>query len=320
MTYIKNTVLVYLFLMCILPMVSGCSGKLPNQIRHPSFTPSQQPILKLTETLVPSLVPTETATHTSIPTVTPTPSLTVTPTLLPTITLTPLPTLNPTQVLDVLQKYLSEGMECESPCFISVVPGKTTLDQAFSIFDWLGSPLWHAPDPVIYSTDLGYKDGLAMLATLGIENNIVKNMEIRISLGNYKGPVNPRVWRAFSQDALLAKYGHPTQVGFNVSFLGPSEYTHYDLIMDFESIDLAVYYTGGIVKDGHILTICPLTDQYTGVWIYFGKDPENQSGFDFSLPLEKASSLTIDQFSELMTQTSRSACFDISKDAFLTKP
>ena len=54
------------------------------------------------------------------------------------------------------------------------------------------------------------KDVLGLYVFLEINNNIVKNIQIRIGLEDYKGAPNPRVWQAFSPDALLNKYGPPT--------------------------------------------------------------------------------------------------------------
>lgn len=303
------------FMLLVLLVLAGCARQtLPDLTAVPTLT-STLPV-QFTSTNTATIIPSPSATATPIPT------KAATRTPLPTITQTPLPSLEPTQAIEAIQKFLSQGMDCQSPCFFGIIPGQTTFDQASNIFNWLRYPLWHSPVPEFYSADIDYKD-IELSVILEIKDDTVKNIQIRIGLDKSKGDPNPLVWQAFSPDALLNKYGPPTQVGFSIVYSPsppgpPPEDAIYAMILYFDHLDLIISYGLGYTKDGKTLKICPLTDQFEGVRIYIGKDPIYPP--DFQLPLEKASSLTLDQFSNLMTQKSKPACFEINKEAFLPTP
>ena len=88
--------------------------------------------------------------------------------------------------------------------------------------------------------------------------------------------------------------------------------------MYFASLHLTIAYEGGVFPDRESLKVCPLTDQFTGFEVWFGKDPAYLPLSEASL--EKATNLSLDQFTELMTQTSSPACFNLINEAFLPTP
>jgi hypothetical protein len=304
-------------------ILNGCSE--PSQTLQP-------PIYTITSTqqLETSFVPTDTVspfpTITATPTVTKIslPTVTASPTYLPTNTPTFLPSLEPTQAIEVIQRFLSHGMDCQSPCFLGIIPGKTSIEQAVNILTRLrASPLSPTTQHDNYYTSLEFKDDKSIFIFLELANKVVKNIELSIGLDNQKEAPVEKIWRGFSPDVLLKKYGNLTQVGIDLVFSpsppdSPSENIHYNLILYFEPLDLTVEYELGLIKDDRVLKICPLTDRYEGMRIFLGKDPANRP--DFRLSLEKASSLTLEQFSDLMTQKSEPACFDVSKEAFYPTP
>jgi hypothetical protein len=60
--------------------------------------------------------------------------------------------------------------------------------------------------------------------------------------------------------------------------------------------------------------ICPLIDQHSGLRIWFGSNPEDPPLR--GVPLEQATSMTIEEFSKLMTGNPNNACFNLKEEAF----
>jgi hypothetical protein len=71
------------------------------------------------------------------------------------------------------------------------------------------------------------------------------------------------------------------------------------------------YYSSDI---GLNTKICPLRDQFDSVRLWMGKDPVDPPVP--GEPLEKTTSMTLDEFSELMTGEAGQACFDLDFDLF----
>ena len=301
-------------LILILLIVVGCSKQIQSTTQVPILTSATQ-----TKT---SFIKTPTLSSSPSPTATITPTRMASQTPLPTFTMTFQPTLESTQSFMAIQEFLSQGMDCQSPCFLGITPGQSTIDQAKNIFNWLRAPLWHAPDPAFYSANLNYEDGPSFTIKLEINNNIVKNMELGIDLTTNKGAANTYALQAFSPDALLNKYGSPSRVGLGLFFPAesgfPPKTAWYDMIMYFDTLDLIVYYYNGLTTDADLIRACPLTDHFENVMVYIGKDQRNPPSLQ--LPLEKATNLTLDLFSNLMTQKTAPACFDMSKKAFFPTP
>ena len=176
----------------------------------------------------------------------------------------------------------------------------------------------------MYTSSLFYND-LGLTVELEKENGYVKNMRLRVSLDIvYKGGIAYHqipVWPAFLPDELIKKYGPPTKVEFiqsngeDPSAPGMPDYAMY---IYFEPFGLIIAYEGGVTAKPRMSKVCPLTDQYSGFEVWFGQDP-------LFLPppgvsLEKATYLSLSQFSELMTQKTGPACFVIKDGAFIQAP
>jgi hypothetical protein len=89
-----------------------------------------------------------------------------------------------------------------------------------------------------------------------------------------------------------------------------------DMVMRFDTVDLIVEYTGYdvIPRQKDLPKICPLTVQFDSVRLWMGKNP-------YQLPreaitLETATSLTMEEFSKLMTGDPNKACFNLKEEAF----
>jgi hypothetical protein len=307
-----------IFLVFVLLVLPSCLGQVqPDSSRIPTFTQT------LTAKIIPSQTPSPIPSYTGTATKSATPTTQLRRiTSTPTISLTVLPSLETTQVFEGLQKIRDQGMDCQSPCFIGIIPEETNFDQAVGIFNWLNNPLtsWGESYPNMYTSTLYYKD-IGLTVEMMKEHDYVKNIRLRISLDIvYRGGITyPQipVWPAFSLDALIKKYGPPTKVeilpsnGEDPSAPGMPDYSMY---LYFEPLGLTIAYEDGVTAKPRMSKVCPLTDPYSGFEVWFGKDPAYLPGP--GIPLEKATHLTLSQFSELMTQKTGPACFVINSKAF----
>ncbi len=200
---------------------------------------------------------------------------------------------------------MHEPVDCTAPCFWGIMPGQTTLNEARNIFSHLG--LQMARD--FFEIDY---DFLSISVILTIQNNIVENLRVRIHPEQQK-PEFAREWSAFSPDTLIKRYGLPTRVdiiqdwNLNSVFAMTMYFDDADLIVDYVGIDIM-----GIAKGS--AQVCPLTAQFELVRIWMGKNPVYPPAKGF--PIEKAISITIEEFSKLMTGNPDQACFIVNEDVF----
>ncbi len=88
------------------------------------------------------------------------------------------------------------------------------------------------------------------------------------------------------------------------------------MILEFKDLDLIIQYFHGWAIEENLIKICPISDQYTSVSLYLGKDLEYPP--HRAVPLENVSSLTPDQLTRLLTSNSEDKCFELSKSAFFS--
>jgi hypothetical protein len=248
------------------------------------------------------------------------------PTLIPTLTQTPRATLEPTEFVNTVKKFFLQGEGCQTPCLFGIVPGQTTYAQAREIFSWLRNPLSKEKYPngeEYYTTSIDYKNApISIGVRISLDRDIVKSIYADIDLSRYSNIITERQdWEAYSLDNILSQYGSPTKVEFDLDYPHeegfPEDIAWYDMIVTYEDIDLTIEYYHGQSVEGNFINACPLTDQFMVVMIYVGNDFENRPYK--GVPLEKATSLTMTQFSKLFTQKSKIACFQISKDSIFSK-
>jgi hypothetical protein len=265
--------------------------------------PSTSPIPPtVTETQIPSLTlvpPTASSAPTSTPRST------------PTTTLTPPATLEPKQARETIKTLLEEPIDCAAPCFWGIMPGQSTLGEANNIFIRLGLQLKYVntlDHKAFYEVDYGSDNSFSIRPNLAIQSDIVKYLTLYINPETQKVGV-PRTWSAYSPETLINRYGSPSKVNFNVD---RGESPSYGMVMYFNAEDLIVeYYSYDL---GAKLQVCPPTDQMDSVRLWMGKDPENPPLED--VPLEKATSMTLKEFSKLMTSDPNTACFDLKEEMF----
>lgn len=257
------------------------------------------------------VTPSPTSTSTILPSQTATPRAT----LLPTLTKTLISTLEPREIEEIITRLLQEPVDCAAPCFWGIVPGQTKLEEANDIFIHFGLPIFSTTNDgkKFSSASYEFDSGLSILATLRTQdNNIVNNIQLKIT-PNIKSIVTQQEWNAYSPETLIERYGPPNYVGIAADW-GPGPL--FCLIMYFDAVDLIVEYSGDsiIPADRGVSQICPLTARFDSVWLWLGKNPEYPPGL--GVPLEDVTSLTVDEFSQLMVGDPDKACFMFDGTAY----
>ena len=128
-----------------------------------------------------------------------------------------------------------------------------------------------------------------------------------------------REWIAYSPETLIRKFGAPSRVQWAVDwgYINMS----IDFILYFDDLNLIAEYSGLYSRDNMILEhphsprVCPLTDPIDFVRLWMGNRPPDPPAFE-TVPLEKATNLTIEQFTQLMLGDPQEACFVLNGDAF----
>jgi hypothetical protein len=222
----------------------------------------------------------------------------------PTITLMPFGTLEPTQLTETLQPLIKEPMNCAVPCFWGIIPGKTSLDEARVFFSRLGFTSREGKD--FYSTGYESDSGGGFAATFHAPGAIIENIVVTPYIPQPKEG-SPREWIAYSPETLIKRYGSPSHAEFAVG-LGPN--IGISMIMYFDTFDFIVHYSGYNMTPE---SFCPLTAPFDHVRLWMGHNPPNTPSFE-TLSLEKATSLTMDQSTQLMLGDPKKACFSVKEE------
>ena len=300
-------------------LITGCTSS-STKAQPTQVTPtSAYSAPTSTSTAVPALTPTSanTNTHTPAPTITVKPS-----TFTPSVTATPtrVNTLEPENVLATIQPLLEVPMNCEVPCFWGIIPGKTFIDEARTFFGALGFTPFEGTDQgleksfytIDYESDVGRDSSVTLIYN---EYGLIENIIVRPEITKQEEG-NLREWIAFSPETLIKQYGSPSDVKFSL-FWGSNKSTETTMTMYFNDADLVVHYIGSNLfpAENHSPLFCPLTAPLEHVRLWMGPDPLDLSTLE-EVSMERATSLTMDQFTQLMLEDPQKACFTINGDLF----
>ena len=236
----------------------------------------------------------------------------------PTMTWTPFYTMEPVQITETLQPLIKEPMNCALPCFWGIIPGKTSFDEAKTLFSRLGfTPIEGTFEgrkfyTISYNAGTGHDSSVTLHPD---KNNLVENIVVDPDIPKPKEG-SPREWIAFSPETLIKQFGEPSRVEFAIPTpegkAGSPPNIGIIMIMYFFNHDLIVYYSGHNMNPWQF---CPLTAPFDSVRLWMGPNPPDTPSFE-TVPLERATSLTMEQFAQLMTGDPKKACFKFKKDMF----
>ena len=139
---------------------------------------------------------------------------------------------------------------------------------------------------------------------------LLENIEVTPYIFRHTKEGSPREWIAYSPETLIKRYGKPSRVEFAVD---KQQSITVVMILYFDTSDLIVAYSG---YDMYPWMFCPLTTApFDSVRLWIGPNPRNTPSFD-TVALENATSLTMDQFTQLMLGDPQKACFSVNMNAF----
>jgi len=246
------------------------------------------------------------------------PTLTITPTETEMPTPTQPATLTPLQA-EKIRTLLQEPIDCSAPCFWGITPQQTTFAEATNIFASLGLQPIHTltqSSQEFYAIQYHIEFGLEISILLTVQDDIVKTLDAGMNVP--REVTIPRKWSAYSPETLIKRYGAPSRVGFTLTDIYPNNGISGSMTMYFDSVDMIVLYVGteeGFLKDQKSFNLCPLNNGIHFVNIWMGGESSSHPPSP-QVPLERATSLTLENFSKLMLGDPNKACFNLKGDAF----
>lgn len=228
----------------------------------------------------------------------------------------PLPTQYPTLEAGLAAAEISTlfepGVDCYAPCFWGLVPGQTTLSEAQAALSHFGFSLEVAP---FDGRDVGVirydSDRFSMQAVLSFVEGVLVNVRLGLSPKIEIGSSEPDSF-AYSIDSLINRYGSPSNVDF---FVGRGDSPFYGITLYFAPQEMIVDYASRDLEsqDGSTY-ICPLRNSFSLISVWLGEkiDESPLPG----IPLEAATSLSMKEFSKLMTGDPHDACLVLRDEMF----
>ena len=249
----------------------------------------------------------------SVPSKTPTPTKFVYTAQSPSIT--PLATLSSEEAAEQIKAFFQSATNCVSPCFMNVIPGQTTIDEANAMFSHLGVDLQHTTSVgnyEFYAFIYRFEDGSELSPIFTTQDNIVKNIGVGI-IPSFQEKDSTNEWLTYSPDSLVDQYGQPSRVEFVLGW-GPRSF--FDMIMYFDSYDLVTEYVGYNIIEGtrENPNVCVLAVQYDSVRVWLGKNPPNLPSE--GVPLSEATQLDMEEFSNILLGQPENACITFDGKVF----
>jgi hypothetical protein len=302
-------------------LLTGCTS--PATMMQPTHGTQTPPysIPPATATTLRTLTLTPAIADTELPVPTVTVKLS-TPTLSFTATPTPVDTLEPTQAMETIQPLLKDPLNCAVPCFFGITPGNTYLDDVRNFFSPLGLKHDEGTDPnsgmYFYSVGFESNIGRDSSAIFFTANSMVKNIVVEPEITK-QTEGSQREWIAYSPETLIKKYGQPSLVVFFLDW-GQMYSTALGMVMYFNDVNLIILYYGRDMfpHEPHPL-FCPLTAPFELVELWIGPNPPILPSYEYNSDansLEVATSLTMDQFTQMMLGDPQQACFTLNGDMF----
>lgn len=311
----------------ILLLCAGCNQ--PSNTALPDISNSLTPNVPVMPHTPIATQPTP--TRTSIPTPSPTVTSTTIP---PTATPTPVPTLNPTERQLYLEERLPTNNDCALPCWLGIIPGKTTWQEARTFVRYLG---------IGRMSELELEDGETLHSFGGFDFEIPRLLQrfylleqaelvkgLALMIEGDKAPKEfQTVWVFYSPRNIMLEYGPPSRVWLDTTSETPGDVHGYGLILAYDEIGIIIHYEGFLTKIGSNLRFCPRFEEgmdieYMEVYLQAADDPRPLDEFGGVLDrhylieqgkrIEEASGLSEQQFYELFAQTEQPACFTSPAD------
>jgi len=241
---------------------------------------------------------------------------------------TPPPTLLPDK--EQLMVELLKSQQCKLPCYLNILPGKTSINDAAMILEGLGARLIrreNVDDSLEYSYYLDIGDPMAPKATPISSALVYQFLQIRAKSDN--GPVQlihigiradgtpessdvfRRYWTRYLTSQIFAEIGKPDELYIGVKGIGSGKGS--DLILVYERLGVFIDLGGSgretnICREGEIPQIALTMDLYSPVNTLNRYDFNEYLGDPkYWLPMENAIGIDTQNFYNLVS-TYPNAC------------
>jgi hypothetical protein len=322
---------VFSIIVILVAVTIGCGTKQDEASSQTLQTPTVLPVHATTTDSVNTPIPSETTV--ALPT----------STVAPKSTFTPIPTLLVAEQEDYLLKLLSENGNCELPCWWTIEPGATNLQDARAIFAPLGyggglySTIGYMPS-YDFPLAVNQSEITNLLVRIFVQDDVVQQIYIladNINVAESNVAYFPKyslAMQGHSLDQLLKNYGVPSEVLIGLHSF-PAEQNApllYSLWVFYDKLGFLVAYSGeGITNHEDILTVCPRMDK-VNLEDFYLQSPQSPTPLrkmadeigriEMALsegllrPLDKSTELSPDDFHKLITSDPEKACFQSPAD------
>lgn len=258
------------------------------------------------------------ATNTmSLPILSQTPSFTstafLTQTLEPIATLTPMPVLSQQDSESEIKELLQNDTDCKMPCFLGVIPEKTTVDELKNIFNHFGVPLHdYQGKGLAYAIEQSPISEVPPQAIFHIDNEVIQSIRV------YPNGLNQFEWSIYSPSSILKRFGTPSKVTFGLQVIHEPTPTPwkgwYHMTFYYDNLGIIINYGDPEIVLDELITICPNKDKFIGNRIWLGNSPYYPPSQDEDGSLETVTSFTLESFKEYLL-LGPGACFYLKRDA-----
>jgi hypothetical protein len=232
-------------------------------------------------------------------------------------TSTPTVTLSPQNIEATIYPLLQDPINCSIPCFWGIIPKRSSMEEVNNFFNSLSLIHRQGKDNKLglfyYSVNYdSFTGGDSSVIFYSKDNTLIDN--IVIVPDNSQQERNRINWSAFSPENLINKFGQPSRISLALD-RGPNYVI--GMIIYFETADLIAFYSGYnmIPERPDNPQLCPLTASFDHIWLGEGLNPPDAPSFT-TVPLEKATSLTVEEFYKLVINNPQQACFIIKGEVF----
>ena len=215
----------------------------------------------------------------------------------------------------VIARLMETNNSCSGFCFWGITPGVTNFDMAISFLKTL-------KDKALVETDdqfrIGYqfkREKITISLRLTSLSGKVQNIHITVD-GLYDPDVIGKDWLAFKPDSFLKSYGPPEKVNI-IMYEGPEGRIGYEMVLIYDQ--MFIRYSGNqfINKTQSVLHVCPLADQNIERFeLWLGQYDEKTR--DDGKELSRVTSLTSENFYQILVGDPSNACFDLDYNNFLS--
>lgn len=231
-----------------------------------------------------------------------------------------------------MSTLLANNNGCRLPCFLGIVPGETTLEEAKTLLlkYHLADRIYHAEGSDHYKIDtfieLEENISLGLNITFFVQEGIVSWIKVETDLlGDGKGETESATkfttMSYYSLSEIFQRHGVPDRIYFEM----PDRYAgYYPLLVIYEG-EMAILVEGwaDVDADG-FLTICPNigeNNEYIGLKLALvsSSSTTNVRTLIFDVPegstLEEVTGISIEKFYKLMLNEKKEAsCFQVNKE------